>query len=147
MDEHGVPKYSGRKRGRKPKPRQRRASRRKRQHTAYTLFVQEHHAAIRAQDPERPSSEIISMIAKQWAQVSAEEKKLWKQRALATHTEEEEERPVYQHHGRDEEQVIYDDEEEVDEEEEEDDEVDENGEDDEEDEEGSDSPARRMPRR
>ena len=145
MDEHGVPKYKGRKRGRKPNPRQRKANpdRRKRQHTAYTLFVKEHHAAIRAQDPDRPSSEIISMIAKQWAQVSAEDQKLWKQRALATHDDEMvEERPVYQHHGRDEEQVIYDDEEEVDEEDEDEDE-----DDDEEDEEGSDSPARRMPRR
>ena len=145
MDEHGIPKYRGRKRGRKPKPRQRRASRRKRQHTAYTLFVQEHHAAIRAQDPDRPSSEIIRMIAKQWAQVSAEDQKLWKQRALATHDDEMvEERPVYQHHGRDEEQVIYDDEEEVEEEEEEEEEDDEE---EDEDEEGSDAPTRKMARR
>ena len=91
MDEHGVPKYKGRKRGRKPKVRKRKSNpdRRKRQHTAYTLFVQERYPGIREQHPGWPSKDLISLVAKQWAAVPAEEKKEWKQRAVATHTLEE----------------------------------------------------------
>jgi len=87
MDEHGIPKYKGRKRGRKPKLRKRKANpnRRKRQHTAYTLFVKEVYPGIRHEYPGRPSKELISMVAKQWADVPAEEKKMWKDRAIATH--------------------------------------------------------------
>jgi hypothetical protein len=68
LDEHGVPKYKGKKRGRKPKARKRKANpnRRKRQHTAYTLFVQETYPGIKAAYPEYPSKDVISIVAKQW---------------------------------------------------------------------------------
>jgi hypothetical protein len=92
MDEHGVPKYKGRKRGRKPKVRKRKANpnRRKRQHTAYTLFVQEIYPGIRQKHPGKPSKDLISMVAKQWADVAADKKKDWKARAQATHGDDDE---------------------------------------------------------
>ena len=95
MDEHGVPKYKGRKRGRKPKVRKRKANpeRRKRQHTAYTFFVQERYPGVRMQHPDWPSKDLISLVAKQWANVPAEEKKEWKQRAVATHVLEHSQEP------------------------------------------------------
>ena len=92
LDEHGVPKYKGKKRGRKPKYRKRKANpnRRKRQHTAYTLYVQETYPGIKAANPELPSKDVISIVAKQWADgVSPEEKKQWKDRAKATHEDED----------------------------------------------------------
>jgi hypothetical protein len=55
----------------------------KRQHTAYTMFVMENYEAIKKNNAEMPSKEIISMVARQWAQVSEEEKALWKERAAA----------------------------------------------------------------
>jgi HMG (high mobility group) box len=95
LDEHGVPKYKGKKRGRKPKLRKRKRkvdpNRRKRQHTAYTLYVKETYPGIKAANPDFPSKDVISIVAKQWGNsVSAEEKRIWKQRALATHGEGEE---------------------------------------------------------
>ena len=86
LNEFGVPKYKGKKRGRKPKPRQRQhnPNRKKRSHTAYTLFVQENHPAVRAQYPNLQSKDIIGIVARQWASVSEEEKQAWKQRAIAT---------------------------------------------------------------
>mmetsp|Transcript_21078 Transcript_21078/g.31243 ORF Transcript_21078/g.31243 Transcript_21078/m.31243 type:complete len:163 (+) Transcript_21078:150-638(+) len=57
-------------------------SRPKRQHTAYTMFVMESFEAIKKNNPEMPPKDIISMVARQWAQLSDEEKELWKQRAL-----------------------------------------------------------------
>ena len=77
MDENGVPKYRGKKRGRKPKPRKRKLdpNRRKRQHTAYTLFVQEIYPGVKAQNPHLQSKDVISIVAKQWKeQLTSEEK-------------------------------------------------------------------------
>lgn len=62
------------------------ASKPKRQHTAYTMFVQENYDAIKKNHAEMPSKDIIAMVARQWGQISEEEKELWKQRAVATHT-------------------------------------------------------------
>lgn len=97
LDENGVPKYKGRKRGRKPKLRKRKSNpnRRKRQHTAYTLFVKEIYPDVKVLHPDWPSKDVISIVAKQWATVPAAEKQKWKLRAQATHDsaddEEEEE--------------------------------------------------------
>lgn len=87
LDEFGVPKYKGRKRGRKPKKRKRQLNpnRQKRQHTAYTLFVQENYPAVRAQYPQLQSKDIIGMVARQWATVPEMEKVVWKERAIETH--------------------------------------------------------------
>ena len=88
LDENGVPKYKGKKRGRKPKPRKRKANpnRRKRQHTAYTFFVQETYPRIKEAYPEYASKDVISIVAKQWKHdISAHEKEQWKARARATH--------------------------------------------------------------
>jgi hypothetical protein len=96
LDEHGVPKYRGRKRGRKARTRKRKHDPRrpKRQHTAYTLFVQENYQSIRGQYPELQSKDIIGLVARQWAAVSDLEKQAWKSRAIASaeleHDEEEE---------------------------------------------------------
>ena len=90
VDENGVPKYKGKKRGRKPKPRKRQQNpnRRKRQHTAYTLFVKETYPGIKAQNPHLPSKDLISIVAKQWNEgLTPEEKREWKIRAKATHEE------------------------------------------------------------
>mmetsp|Transcript_31570 Transcript_31570/g.52118 ORF Transcript_31570/g.52118 Transcript_31570/m.52118 type:complete len:204 (+) Transcript_31570:73-684(+) len=87
LDEFGVPKYKGRKRGRKPKKRKRQLNpnRQKRQHTAYTLFVQENYPGVRAQYPSLQSKDIIGMVARQWATVPETEKTVWKERAIETH--------------------------------------------------------------
>ena len=87
MDEHGVPKYPGKKRGRKRRPRQRQANphRKKRQHTAYTLFVQEQYPIIKQEYPDWASKDVISLVAKMWAAIPPEEKGGWKLRAMATH--------------------------------------------------------------
>ena len=93
LDERGVPKYKGKKRGRKPKPRKRKLdpNRRKRQHTAYTLFVKEIYPGVKAQHPDLQSKEVISIVAKQWKEsLTPEEKRDWKIRAKSTHVEEEE---------------------------------------------------------
>jgi hypothetical protein len=63
--------------------RKRDPSRTKRQHTAYTLFVQENFEAIKKNNPDMPPKDIISMVAQQWSEVSGEERELWKQRAMA----------------------------------------------------------------
>lgn len=87
LDENGIPKYKGKKRGRKPKPRKRKANpnRRKRQHTGYTLFMKESYPAIKESNPDMVSKEIIAMLAKQWADTTPNEKLDWKARAVATH--------------------------------------------------------------
>jgi hypothetical protein len=92
LDEHGVPKYKGKKRGRKPKVRRRKINpnRRKRQHTAYTIFVKETYPGIKESNPQLASKDIIAIVARQWKhQVTPEEKQAWKQRAQETHIEEE----------------------------------------------------------
>jgi hypothetical protein len=93
LDENGIPKYKGRKRGRKPKLRKRKSNpnRRKRQHTAYTLFVKEIYPDVKIQHPDWPSKDVISIVAKQWATVPAAEKQKWKLRAQATHDSADEE--------------------------------------------------------
>lgn len=85
LDEHGIPKYKGRKRGRKAKKRKRpkNPDRPKRQHTAYTLFVQENYPSVRALNPTLQSKDVITMVARQWAAVTDLEKQAWKQRATA----------------------------------------------------------------
>ncbi len=89
LDAFGNPKYKGRKRGRKPKKRKRalNPNRQKRQHTAYTLFVHEVYPTIRAQyqDTDYQSKDIIGLVARQWATISEAEKRVWKERALASH--------------------------------------------------------------
>ena len=90
LDAFGNPKYKGRKRGRKPKKRKRalNPNRPKRQHTAYTLFVHEVYPTIRAQYQDTDnfqSKDIIGLVARQWASIPDEEKRVWKERALASH--------------------------------------------------------------
>lgn len=89
LDENGIPKYKGKKRGRKPKPRKRKhnPNRRKRQHTGYTLYMQENYPAVKEANPDFASKDIIATLAKQWAEVSSNEKLEWKSRALNTHSE------------------------------------------------------------
>lgn len=92
LDENGIPKYKGKKRGRKPKPRKRKANpnRRKRGHTGYTMYMQENYPAIKEANPHfLASKDIIAVLAKQWAELSPSEKLGWKARAVATHNEAE----------------------------------------------------------
>jgi HMG (high mobility group) box len=56
----------------------------KRQHTAYTMYVTANYESIKENNPEIAPKEMISMVARQWAQVSEEEKEHWKQRAMAS---------------------------------------------------------------
>jgi hypothetical protein len=50
------------------------------------LFVQETYPGVKSANPELPSKDVISIVAKQWGSgLSAEEKKEWKARAQATH--------------------------------------------------------------
>jgi hypothetical protein len=99
LDERGVPKYKGRKRGRKPKKRKRQSNpnRQKRQHTAYTLFVQENYPGVRSQFPDLQSKDIIAMVARQWAEVPEAEKLVWKERAVDTHYQADDEDDDQQH--------------------------------------------------
>jgi hypothetical protein len=87
LDEHGRPRYRGRKRGRKPKPKKRRANpnRQKRKHTGYTLFVQENHPLIKRGDEALTNAQVVSMVAKKWRDLSDAERREWKERAVATH--------------------------------------------------------------
>mmetsp|Transcript_20913 Transcript_20913/g.29061 ORF Transcript_20913/g.29061 Transcript_20913/m.29061 type:complete len:179 (+) Transcript_20913:84-620(+) len=65
------------------KKRKRDANRPKRQHTAYTMFVQENYESIkRNNDPNIGSKDIISIVARQWADTTEEEKQMWKARAI-----------------------------------------------------------------
>ena len=70
-------KASKRKAGRDP-------NRPKRQHTAYTMYVTENYECIKDRNPDVPAREMIAMVARQWAQVSEEEREHWKQRAIAS---------------------------------------------------------------
>jgi hypothetical protein len=83
LDEKGQPKYKGKKRGRKPKARQRKrkVGSPKRKHTGYTLFMQETYAGTKAANPELPSTGVISLVAKQWKELAVERKTEWKERA------------------------------------------------------------------
>jgi len=86
LNEDGVPKYKGKKRGRKPKVRRRKLNpnRTKRQHTGYTLFMQEQYPIYKAANPSLSSKELISMVAKEWKE-STTDREAWKEKALATH--------------------------------------------------------------
>ena len=92
LDEHGLPKYKGKKRGRKPKKRQRvhDPNKPKRKHTAYTLFVKDNYPSLKALQPALQSKDIIGMVARQWANLTLGEKASWKERAAITQPEEEE---------------------------------------------------------
>lgn len=84
VDEHGIPKYKGKKRGRKPKPRkrQRKPGTPKRKHTAYTLFMKETYPIARQQRTGGvPSKVIITEVANMWKAISATEKATWKAKA------------------------------------------------------------------
>jgi hypothetical protein len=89
--ESGLPKYKGKKRGRKPKKRQRLhdPNKPKRRHTAYTLFVQQHYPSLKEMQPELQSKDIIQLVARQWASINDVEKAGWKQRAMDAHDDEE----------------------------------------------------------
>jgi len=83
LDEKGLPKYKGKKRGRKPKVKKRKmkADRPKRKHTGYTLFMQETYPNVKVKHPDEPSKELISLVAKQWKDLAMDEKNAWKERA------------------------------------------------------------------
>lgn len=85
VDEFGVPKYKGKKRGRKPKKRKRvrKPDTPKRQHTGYTLFMKENYPAVKEANGNLQSKDVISIVAKQWAEVGADAKTAWKERAKA----------------------------------------------------------------
>jgi HMG (high mobility group) box len=86
LDANGIPKYRGKKRGRKPKERKRKVNpnRRKRSHTAYTLFVHERYPSVKKENPHLQSKEVISIVARLWAAVPLEEKRVWKERAISS---------------------------------------------------------------
>jgi hypothetical protein len=46
------------------------------------MYVTANYECIKDSNPEVPAREMISMVARQWAQVSEEEKEHWKQRAI-----------------------------------------------------------------
>ncbi|GFH47715.1 predicted protein [Chaetoceros tenuissimus] len=88
LDEHGKPKYNGKKRGRKPTKKRKRS---KRGQTAYTLFVKDAYPKVKDEFTSRPdvnkegvqSKDVINIIAQRWKETSAEEKLEWKHRAQA----------------------------------------------------------------
>jgi len=95
LDEHGKPKYTGKKRGRKPKPkkRQRKPGAPKRKHTGYTLYMKENYPSVKmamaGRVPEAQSKDIISSVATSWKSLSEEDRGAWKERARTMSAEEE----------------------------------------------------------
>ena len=95
LDEHGKPKYTGKKRGRKPKPkkRQRKPGTPKRKHTGYTLYMKENYPSVKlamaGRVPEAQSKDVISSVATSWKNLSEEDRDAWKERARAMSAEEE----------------------------------------------------------
>ncbi len=88
VDENGVPKYKGKKRGRKPKAKKRKMNpdRPKRKHTGYTFYMQAMYPGIKAANPGMASKEVISIVARKWKEeLAAEEKQAWKEKALGAH--------------------------------------------------------------
>jgi len=83
LDEKGLPRYKGKKRGRKPKPKKRRTKpdRPKRKHTGYTLFMQEVYPSAKSEYPELPSKELISLVARRWKELESDGRTAWKERA------------------------------------------------------------------
>jgi hypothetical protein len=84
LDEKGLPKYKGKKRGRKPKAKKRKTKpdRPKRKHTGYTLFMQEFYPCAKSEYPDLPSKDIISLIARRWKDLESKGRTAWKERAL-----------------------------------------------------------------
>ncbi len=78
-----MPKYKGKKRGRKPKEKKRKMNpdRPKRKHTGYTLFMQEIYPIAKSEYPNLSSKDLISMVAKRWNDLDLEAKAAWKDRA------------------------------------------------------------------
>ena len=95
LDEHGKPKYTGKKRGRKPKPkkRQRKLGAPKRKHTGYTLYMKENYPSVKmamaGRVPEAQSKDVISSVATSWKSLSEEDRGAWKERARTMSAEEE----------------------------------------------------------
>lgn len=89
LDEHGRPKYTGKKRGRKPKPkkRHRKPGTPKRKHTGYTLYMKEHYPAVKAalfeSSKDIQSKDVVSTVASSWKTLSDMEREAWKGRAKA----------------------------------------------------------------
>ena len=83
LDENGLPKYKGKKRGRKPKEKKRKFNpdRPKRSHTGYTLFMQEGYPSAKTEFPNLTSKELISLVARRWKDLTAEARAEWKERA------------------------------------------------------------------
>lgn len=50
--------------------------------------MQENHPIVKEDNPDLVAKEIISILAKQWGDMSPEEKAEWKARALATHADD-----------------------------------------------------------
>lgn len=57
------------------------ADRPKRKHTGYTLFMQEKYPNVKTEHTDLPNKDLISLVAKQWKDLNAEEKTTWKERA------------------------------------------------------------------
>jgi len=89
LDEHGRPKYTGKKRGRKPKPkkRHRKPGTPKRKHTGYTLYMKEHYPAVKValceSSKDIQSKDVVSTVATSWKTLSDTEREAWKGRAKA----------------------------------------------------------------
>mmetsp|Transcript_11119 Transcript_11119/g.26720 ORF Transcript_11119/g.26720 Transcript_11119/m.26720 type:complete len:279 (+) Transcript_11119:154-990(+) len=83
LDENGIPKYKGKKRGRKPKAKKRKMKpdRPKRKHTGYTLFMQEVYPTAKSECPDLASKELISLVAGRWKDLDIAEREMWKERA------------------------------------------------------------------
>ena len=92
LDENGLPKYKGKKRGRKPKEKKRRVNpdRPKRGHTGYTLFMQEGYPSVKREYPDLSSKELIRLVARRWKDLSTESKAVWKERAQQEQRNEQE---------------------------------------------------------
>mmetsp|Transcript_7524 Transcript_7524/g.16217 ORF Transcript_7524/g.16217 Transcript_7524/m.16217 type:complete len:164 (-) Transcript_7524:1718-2209(-) len=86
FDEKGQPKYKGKKRGRKPKVRKRKlkVDRPKRQHTGYTLFMQETYPNVKIENPDQLPKALIGLVAKLWNNLTTGGKTEWKERAEST---------------------------------------------------------------
>mmetsp|Transcript_40148 Transcript_40148/g.60260 ORF Transcript_40148/g.60260 Transcript_40148/m.60260 type:complete len:143 (-) Transcript_40148:370-798(-) len=63
----------------KKQKRKREPKRPKRQQTAYTMFIQENYELVKKSNPTMSSKDITSIVAKQWANVSEEDKQVWKE--------------------------------------------------------------------
>jgi hypothetical protein len=58
--------------------------REKRKHTGYTLFVQENHPIIKESNPNVSNANVVSIVAKQWRDLTEAQQEEWKTRALTT---------------------------------------------------------------